>query len=381
MAAAVGAGLFLAVTAAAQPVFTQQPSTLQISNNSTVVFSAAATGATGFQWRKDGAAIPTATTSTLVIFGATRTEAGAYTVVASDGSGRSTTSLPASLTIAVGNDFGRLSNLSILTDLSATTTDFTLGTVIGGANTTATPKPLLIRAVGPSLAQPPLNVADALPDPSVELFGGQTRINANDDWGGATTLKDVSARVGAFPLTGDNSRDAAIFTNLTPTSAGYTVRVFGPAGASGQVLAELYDATSITAFPAATPRLINVSVRKQIDAGAVLTAGFVIGGSTAKTVLVRAIGPGLGVFGVPGVMADPRLELFNSNTVTIASNDNWGGDPQKAQACARVGAFAIENSASADAMLLVTLVPGTYTAQVRGVTGGGMALVEVYDVP
>jgi len=379
LAAAVGAGVLLSLPATAQPVFTQQPSTQQISNNSTVVFSAAATGATGFQWRKDNTVIASATTSTLVIFGATRTDAGAYTVVATDGSGRSATSLPASLTIAVGNDFGRLSNLSILTDLSATATDFTLGSVIGGANTTATPKPLLVRAVGPSLAQ--LEVANPLADPSLEIFSNQTRVTGNDDWGGAQSLKDVFGRVGAFALTGDNSKDAAIFTSLTPTSAGYTVRVFGAPGATGQVIAELYDATSITGFPAATPRLINVSVRKQIEAGTALTAGFVIGGSTAKTVLVRAIGPGLGVFSVPGVMADPRLELFNATSVTIASNDNWGGDPQLRQACARVGAFDIFNSASADAMLLITLIPGAYTAQVRGVTGGGTALVEVYDVP
>eukprot|EP01041_Mallomonas_annulata_P030331 gene30331-52447_t len=109
-------------------------------------------------------------------------------------------------------------------------------------------------------------------------------------------------------------------------------------------------------------------------AGTTLTAGFVIGGSTAKTVLVRAIGPGLAVFGVPGLMADPRLELFASGSVSIAINDNWGGDPQLTQAGARVGAFRIENAQSTDAMLLLTLTPGNYTAEVRGVSGGGAAL-------
>jgi hypothetical protein len=147
------------------------------------------------------------------------------------------------------------------------------------------------------------------------------------------------------------------------------------------VIAEFYDATPITAFRATTPRLVNVSVRKQIDAGGSLTAGFVIGGSTAKTVLVRAIGPGLGVFGVPGVMADPKLDLFNGSSVRIAANDNWGGDAQITAAGTRVGAFAIANRTSADAMLLVTLMPGSYSAEVRGTNGGGQALVEVYEVP
>ena len=57
------------------------------------------------------------------------------------------------------------------------------------------------------------------------------------------------------------------------------------------------------------------------------------------------------------------------------------GDPQLTQAGARVGAFRIENAQSTDAMLLLTLTPGNYTAEVRGVSGGGAALVEVYEVP
>jgi hypothetical protein len=74
------------------------------------------------------------------------------------------------------------------------------------------------------------------------------------------------------------------------------------------------------------------------------------------------------------------LELFRGS-VQIARNDNWGGDAQLTAAGARVGAFAIANSKGADAMLLMTLQPGEYSAVVRGVTGGGTALVEVYDVP
>ena len=322
--------------------------------------------------------IPDATASSLVIFGATRDDAGAYSVVASNASG-GTPSFPANLNFAVGNDFGRLGNLSILTDLTETTTDFTMGTVIGGANTTTANKPLLIRAVGPSLVQ--LGVTGALSDPKLELYAGQAVVGSNDDWAGTAALKSAFAQVGAFAFTDDSSKDAAIFSPLAPRPGGYTVRVTGAPGAVGRVIAELYDSTAITAFPPSTPRLINVSVRKQIDPGATLTAGFVIAGSTAKTVLVRAIGPGLGVFGVPGVMPDPRLELFNSSSVSIATNDNWGGDPQLTAAGARVGAFKIDNARSADAMLLITLSPGNYSAEVRGVGPGGAALVEVYDVP
>lgn len=369
----------LKVAFSGPPVFLQQPANVQVANNSTVVFNASAQGATSYQWRKNGAVLPNETEPTLVLFGATNSEVGAYSVVAGNAAG-SVPSLPANLTIATGFDFGRLTNLSILTDLTATTRSFTLGTVVGGASTTGM-KPLVIRAVGPSLGQAPLNVVGALPDAKLELYAGSTVVAANDDWAGAPALTAAFAQVGAFPFTGADSKDAAIALDLESRSSGYTVVVSAGAGATGRVIAEIYDATSPTGFRANTPRLVNVSVSKQIDAGGSLTAGFVIGGSTAKTVLVRAVGPGLGVFGVPGVMADPRLDLFNASSVRIASNDNWGGGAQLTTAGGRVGAFEIANKQSTDAMLLVTLVPGNYTAEVRGTNGGGTALVEVYEVP
>ena len=123
---------------------------------------------------------------------------------------------------------------------------------------------------------------------------------------------------------------------------------------------------------------------KSIPAGGLLTAGFVIGGATAKTVLVRAIGPRLALapFGIGGAMVDPKLELFFGQTV-IAANDNWSGDAALTLIANAVGAFAVTDAASKDAMLLVTLAPGNYTAQVTPVTGtaGGTAIVEVYEVP
>ncbi len=362
------------LTAAGLPVFQQQPLNQEVSNNSTVVFSASAPNANTYQWLKNNAPINGATTSRLVIFGATAADAAAYTVVATNGAG-DTRSLPATLRIAQGNDFGRLSNLSILTELTATTSEFTLGMVIGGAGTTGD-KPLVIRAVGPSLAQ--FVGAGALADPNLSVSADQTVVASNNDWAGLESLGAAFDQVGAFTYESATSKDAAVFSQFRPRD--YTVRIGGAAGTQGRVLAEIYDATALTFFRPTTSRLINVSVRKQIDAGTSLTAGFVIGGSTSKTVLVRAIGPGLTPFGVPGVMADPRLELFGRGGVSLASNDNWGGDAQISAASDRVGAFRLSSATSNDAMLLVTLPPGNYTAEVRG-TAGGQALVEVYEVP
>ena len=141
------------------------------------------------------------------------------------------------------------------------------------------------------------------------------------------------------------------------------------------MIAEVYDADSAVA-----PRLINVSVLKPLEAGGKLTAGFVLRGNTARTVLIRAVGPGLAVVGIgAGFVPDPQLALFAGPAKTM-ENDNWGGDAQVNLAAGRVGAFALP-AASKDAVLLATLAPGEYSAEVSALGGGGLALVEIYEVP
>jgi hypothetical protein len=95
------------------------------------------------------------------------------------------------------------------------------------------------------------------------------------------------------------------------------------------------------------------------------------------------VGPALNQFGVGGTLADPQIAVYTGSTLTV-SNDNWsseGNAVQVAATAAQVGAFALP-AGSRDAALLVTLPPGSYTAQVSGVGGTtGAALVEVYEVP
>jgi CubicO group peptidase (beta-lactamase class C family) len=139
-------------------------------------------------------------------------------------------------------------------------------------------------------------------------------------------------------------------------------------------------------LPAIPPAaLVNVSTRGRAGAGGeALIGGFVITGDRAKTVLVRAAGPALAAFGVAETVADPRLRLFDSGRRLVKENDRWGASFEAAAlpgAFARVGAFAWPTG-SADAALLVTLVPGAYTAEVTPSTGSpGIALVEVYEMP
>ncbi len=363
------------------PAISAQPISQAIASGGTVVFRAAASGnpAPAYQWFLNGAKITGASGSMFVINGATPADAGVYSCVAANASG-SITSTAATLAISATADFGRLSNLSILTDVSAGVPNFTVGTVIGGADTSGS-KPLLVRAAGPSLT--PLGVSGALMDPKLDFFSGQTVVASNDNWNGDATLAGAFTSVGAFAYASVSSKDAAIF-HPALAAGSYTVQVSGVGGATGTVIAELYDATPAGTSTATTPRLTNVSVLKQIGAGSTLTAGFVIGGATAKTVLIRAIGPALGLapFNISGTMADPQLTLFNGSSVAIAANNDWGGDAQLTMAGARVGAFPIGSVPSKDTILLITLSPGSYTVQVSGVNGtGGLAIVEIYEVP
>ena len=137
-------------------------------------------------------------------------------------------------------------------------------------------------------------------------------------------------------------------------------------------------AAAIT-LPAQEARVSNLSVRAEAGGGAdTLITGFTVGPGLRKTVLIRAVGPTLGVFGVAGTLADPKLELF-SGTTKIAENDNWNASD--ANTFTSVGAFAL-GANSKDAALVATLDPGSYTAQVSGLGAAaiGVALVEVYEI-
>jgi hypothetical protein len=106
-------------------------------------------------------------------------------------------------------------------------------------------------------------------------------------------------------------------------------------------------------------------------------------------VLIRVIGPALGLppFNIGGVMADPQLTLYDNKSQVIATDDDWGADPQLVAAVTKVGAFSIGSAPTKDSMLLITLpVPppqgAGYTAQATGNGGtSGYAIVEVYEVP
>lgn len=141
--------------------------------------------------------------------------------------------------------------------------------------------------------------------------------------------------------------------------------------------------TVAASIPAAAGRLLAVSTRAATGPGAhTLIAGFVITGSGARDILLRAVGPGLAAQGVTGVLANPRLKFFRGSDLLL-ENDDWSAnDPgtEVTAAMQRAGLAALAPG-SRDAALLVRLDPGTYTAQVTTEADlTGIALVEVYDV-
>ena len=146
-----------------------------------------------------------------------------------------------------------------------------------------------------------------------------------------------------------------------------------------------YSGLSNEADPAAldAQRLVNVSGRASAGTGdQVAIGGFVISGTQAKTVLIRAVGPGLRDFGVPTALTAPRLQVHRGSTV-IAANTGWGSAANVADiiaAAARSGAFSL-TAGSADSVVLTSLQPGAYTAVVSSTTGGsGAVLLEVYEL-
>jgi hypothetical protein len=273
----------------------------------------------------------------------------------------------------------RLANISTRGRASEGADALIAGFVITGSS----PRSVLIRAIGPALAN--FGLVGTLADPKLTLFRGGTQLMVSDDWSaeaGANSIVAVSPRVGAFALP-NPGKDAVIFTTLDPGN--YTAQVTPSTGGSGVALVEVYDADDNTASGA--PRLSNIATRGRVGSTGedLLIAGIVVTGNAPKRLLIRAVGPTLGSFGVSGALADPVLTLLSGQT-TLQTNDDWGAPgigltaSDISAAAVAVGAFALQTS-SRDACLLLTLQPGSYTAQVSGKSGTtGIALIEVYEV-
>ena len=232
--------------------------------------------------------------------------------------------------------------------------------LIGGFIITGTQaKEVIVRAIGPSLP-----VVGALADPILELHDGAGALLArNDNWMNATNKQAIIEST----VAPTNDLESAILRTLTPGT--YTAIVRGVNNSTGIALVEAFDLDL-----AADSILANISTRGLVQTDDdVMIGGFIILGSAAQEVLVRAIGPSLPV---AGALPNPTLELHDKDGVIIASNDDWRSDQEAA-----IIATTIPPADDAESAILMTLTPDAYTAIVRGKDNTtGVALVEAYQL-
>ena len=383
------------------PVFTLQPADLSVvvagPRPSFTVNTTSLVPVT-YQWLKDGSPVSGATNWNFFWSPATLSDAGTYTCVATNSAG-STTSIPARLTVRETPPpvFTRQPvDLSMLVDgqhpsftvlvtslvpvtfqwlkdgspvsgatnayfywSKATLSDagtYTCVATSSAGSATSSPARLTVQKLAPPVfAAQPTSVsatvgapvgfsvtASGFPVPTYQWFKDGVAI------AGATGASHVIAA--------SRDSDAGSYTCVITNSGG--------------------KSTSTPALLAFGPTawLSNVSVRTALNPYQIVIVGVTVQGGS-KDILVRAVGPTLGAFGVPGTMDDPKVELYRGSTL-VSSNDNW--PVTLASTFARLGAFACPES-SKDAALVHSM-DGGYTVQVSGtVASGGVVLVEGYD--
>ena len=284
------------------------------------------------------------------------------------------------LSLGVSSTTARLANISARTFVGTGADVQIAGFIITGSEN----KKVLIRSSGPALKD--YNVTGYITQPQLKVYSGQNVIASNQGWdqpsllyttidsNSAANVVATTAALGATPFKA-GSADCALVMTLAP--GGYTAIVSGVNGAVGISLVEVFDADTTQAGA----HLSNISTRSLVKTGdSVQIAGFIVGGSGAKTVLIRANGPALKSSGLTNTLPNPTLTLYSGQTV-LTSNTGWGGTSQLTAAMNAVGA-TVWPATSQDSAIVTTLQPGAYTAIVKDANGAqGDALVEVYEVP
>ncbi len=426
------------------PTITTAPIAQTVDAGASASFTvvAAGTGPLTYQWQKDGVAIAGAAGAFLTV--ANATASASYRVVISNSAG-SVTSSAAALTVrppvAVvvpinGTYFGSFGGnggsfaLQIAADRSGVFLGFA-----SAARVALVSRGVVVDALGRfSVTQPIASGFTPGASPATAALDGEYRIDgtiaADGTVTGTVSALNLTFAAPAAVRTGTTAAIAGFYPTSAAGSAAQGYALVSPAGqvlvvnvvgavadgGVGTVSAEgavalttagnarvagsvAADATTITttvtpatgaatSFVGAnstrkdTEKLTNISSRTSTGTPAnTLIAGFIVSGTQAKPVLIRGIGPSLGLFDVKGALSAVRLEVFR-DTTSLAVGTDWGLAANAATIAAtasRVGAFPLANN-SRDASLLLNLEAGSYTAVVTGQAGAsGVASVEVYD--
>jgi hypothetical protein len=238
---------------------------------------------------------------------------------------------------------------------------------IGGFIITgSTPKHVLVRGIGPSLTG--FGIPNALADPLLELHGPDAFSTiTNNNW---RQTQETEIQATGIPPTDD--LEAAIVATLVPGA--YTAVMRGNGNTVGVALVEVYDLNQ-----GVDSKLANISTRAFVSTGDnIVIAGFLLGGNGADDrVVVRGIGPSLSAAGVSNALADPKLELRDTNGILLNANNDWQEDAVQAAEITAAGLAPANNRESA---IAATLSPGLYTALLSGLNNDtGIGVVEIYD--
>ena len=432
-----------AVTSA--PVITQQPAGQSVTAGAAATFSVAATGTPSptFQWRRGGVVLSGQTGTSLTVSDVAASDSGAmFDVVVSNSAG-SVTSSSASLTVSavsvtdqsffgsIGADgrfalyvhsngeavmmgelpaggasflvlFALDANGAFQATTSAATS--TAGATANSIDPNRSVRPAAAATISGSVVNGQLSFQLA---GTGDVLGGAAQAGGTTSAfagfyeapvvnGGQGTTYLIVGPNGTVMLATVNGSTTEVAQGSVSASGQFSVPIsgstvldgffHGDGGLTGQVTTNGVVTASIAGVSddvTHTDRLINISTRGATgDNDKLIIAGFVISGPAPKSVLIRAIGPGLTGLGVTGAMADPVLTLFRGNQVIFA-NDDWGSSADPALLAAeatRLGATALAVGGK-DAALLVTLDPGVYTAHITRAnsTPNGVALIELYD--
>ncbi|MFA5265920.1 MAG: hypothetical protein WC378_19030 [Opitutaceae bacterium] len=258
------------------------------------------------------------------------------------------------------SDPGRLIALALRGYCGSGSQVLIAGYIISGSGS----KRIVVRGVGPGLIKQGVT-SGTLVDPLLKIVNFQgVELAQNDNWSGTDGSAYGPASLDA------GSKDSVLF--LTSGADIKTAQVSGVGNGTGEAMIEVYD----TEPSNQNIRFTALSVRAQLDAGRILIPGLIIGGSTPKTLIVRALGPALQKVGVTDSLADPKITLFSGSTA-IASNDNWSGEDGHT-----IGLQPYPDAGSKDAIIVTTLSPGNYTMHISGNgSTGGIVVVEVYEMP
>lgn len=195
---------------------------------------------------------------------------------------------------------------------------------------------------------------------------------------GYKQLLTISTNLSNSTILNNNADETSAGSGLAAPVRGQTngpnIQISQNRTTAGGSMAGLSDNIALLQSPG---KAVNFSTRGKVGTGEnALINGFIITGSSAKKVIVRAAGPSLTQYGVPGALSDPTIALYNSAGTQLASNDNWRDSQQS-----EIAATSMQPSNNLESAIVRTLNPGTYTVIMNGKNGAtGVGLAEIFDL-